>query len=137
MTYALILLGGRGVAWWCVSSSSFFTSLSFHFQIYSPIMHSAVPMFVVGCSSLSGKVVIMVLVRLGVGRDVGGVTGVGMGMALLGGFLGGRILLSPDLWSQLLLSLMTCMKSLNSEILGLGVRHASTWLSALMQLSKQ
>ncbi len=30
-TYALILLGGHGVAWWCVSSSSFCTSLSFLF----------------------------------------------------------------------------------------------------------
>ncbi len=136
-TLALILLGGHGVAWQCVSSSSFCSSLSFLFQMYSPIMHSAVPMFVIGCSSLSGRVVIMVLVQLGVGRDVGGVTGVGMGMALSGGFLGGRILLSPNLWSQLLLSLMTCMKSLNSEILGLEMRRASMWLSALMQLSKQ
>ncbi len=100
-------------------------------------MHSAVPMFVVGCASLSGRVVITVLVRLGVGRDVGGITRVSMGMALPGGFLGGWILLSPNLRSQLLLSLMTCMETLNSEILGLGMRHASTWLSALMQLSKQ
>ncbi len=80
---------------------------------------------------------ITVLVKLGVGWDVGGVTGVGMGMALSGGFLGGRILLSPNLWSQLLLSLMTCMKSLNSEILGLGMRRTSMWLSVLMQLSNQ
>jgi hypothetical protein len=99
LTYALILLGGRGVAWRCVSSSSFCTSLSFLFPMYSPIMHSTVPMFVVGCSSLLGRVVIMVLVQLGVGQDVGGVTGVGMGMASSGGFLGGRILLSPNLWS--------------------------------------
>ncbi len=135
-TSALILLGGCGVAWQCVSSFSFCSSLSFLFQMYSPIMHSAVPMFVVVCSSLLGRVVITVLVQLGVGQDVGGITGVGMGMASLGGFFGGRILLSPDLWSQLLLSLMTCMKSLNSEILGLGMRRASTWLSGLMQLSK-
>ncbi len=72
-------------------------------------MHSTVPMFIVGCSSLLGRVVIMLLVQLGVGRDVGGVTGVGMGMALSGGFLGGWILLSPNLWSQLLLYLMTCV----------------------------
>ncbi len=136
-TSTLILLGSRGVAWRCVSFSSFCSSLSFLFLMYSPIMHSAVPMFIVGCSSLLGKVVIMVLVQLGVGRDVGGITGVGIGMASSGGYLGGWILLSPNLWSQLLLSLMTCMKSLNSEILGLGMKRASTWLFALMQLSKQ
>ncbi len=31
LTLALILLGGHGVAWWCVSSSSFYSSLSFLF----------------------------------------------------------------------------------------------------------
>jgi hypothetical protein len=54
-----------------------------------------------------------------------------------GDFFWGRILLGPDLRSQLFMFWITCMKSLNSEILLLGTSFASTWLSTLTQLLKQ
>jgi hypothetical protein len=59
----------------------------------------------------------------------------------LGGLGGGRTLLGSDLRRHFLLATlslrMSCMKSLNSNIFVGGVLFASTWLPALMQLSKQ
>jgi hypothetical protein len=136
-----ICIDSFGRSWGCLVVCFFFFFLHFSVLSFSNVLtYYALRCFDVHCwmlKSFRKGCDYGVPVQLGVGWDVGGVTGVGMGMASLGGFLGGRILLSPDLWSQLLLSLMTCMKSLNSEILGLGMRRASTWLSALMQMSKQ
>jgi hypothetical protein len=59
----------------------------------------------------------------------------------LGGLGGGRTLLGSNLRRHFLLAelslRMSCMNSLNSDIFVGGILFASTWLSVLMQLSKQ
>ncbi len=60
-----------------------------------------------------------------------------MNSLILGGFWGGWALLSPNLRSQLFWLQITCVKLLNSVIFEFGMSFPSTWLSALMQLSKQ
>jgi hypothetical protein len=133
----------------CSSSSNSASSVgvvafSSNFLLYdlsstnSPLIHSNATLFTFST----------VLSLFGSWVQVGatGCRGVGFGAFAscslgLGGLGGGQTLLGSDLRRHFILAAlslqMSCMNSLNSDIFVGGVLFASTWLSALTQLSKQ